>query len=67
MRETKEKMHLYHFYLPPLMNANLELLKRLTGLNKSELIRAAIEIYSETRLKEYDGVIDEINKVFSRS
>lgn len=52
-----EKTQLYHLLLPHSTNASLELLKRLTGLHKSELIRAAVDIYLEKRFKEFEPMI----------
>lgn len=58
----KEKMNLFHFYMQPSMNANLELTKRLTGVSKSVLIRAAIEEFIEKKLKEYEPMILAMDK-----
>ena len=58
----KEKMNLFHFYMQPTMNANLELTKRLTGVSKSMMIRAAIEEYIEKKLTEYEPMIVAMDK-----
>jgi hypothetical protein len=60
-------MKLYHLWMPPSMNYNLELLKRLTGLNKSEMIRAATDVYCEGKLKEYEALILAMDRVMNQS
>ncbi len=60
----KERMILFNFMIPVGMNANLDLVKRVTGVTKGMHIRAALEPYLEAKLIENEYMIKTMDRAF---
>lgn len=60
----KERMILFNFMIPVSMAANLDLVKRVTGVTKGMHIRAALEPYIEKKLVENEFMIKTLDRAF---
>lgn len=60
----KERMILFNFMIPVGMAANLDLVKRVTGVTKGMHIRAALEPYLEKKLIENEFMIKTMDRAF---
>lgn len=60
-----EKMILFNFKMPRDMFEDLDLAKRVTGLSKGMIIRAALEVYLQAKLKENEYMIKTMNRAFA--